>query len=290
MYAGRYAELNPERPAFVMSNSGTTVSYREYDNRTNQLAHLLRDHGLRRLDHYSIFMENNDRYLECCGAGERAGLYYTCINSYLKDEELAYILNNSESRILITSADKLEVAREALVHCPNIEKCLVAGADGDGGQVVNYEQALSAYSTEPIADEYLGTPMLYSSGTTGRPKGILRPLEVVSPGEAMPLYHFLSDIWQYREDMVYLSPAPLYHSAPQAAVGLTIRAGGTAIIMERFDPERYLELVSQYQVSHSQLVPTMFSRMLKLPKRSEPQQICLHSKLPFMRRHRARLK
>ena len=266
MYAGRYAELNPERPAFVMSNSGTTVSYREYDNRTNQLAHLLRDHGLRRLDHYSIFMENNDRYLECCGAGERAGLYYTCINSYLKDEELAYILNNSESRILITSADKLEVAREALVHCPNIEKCLVAGADGDGGQVVNYEQALSAYSTEPIADEYLGTPMLYSSGTTGRPKGILRPLEVVSPGEAMPLYHFLSDIWQYREDMVYLSPAPLYHSAPQAAVGLTIRAGGTAIIMERFDPERYLELVSQYQVSHSQLVPTMFSRMLKLPE------------------------
>ena len=147
MYAGRYAELNPERPAFVMSNSGTTVSYREYDNRTNQLAHLLRDHGLGRLDHYSIFMENNDRYLECCGAGERAGLYYTCINSYLKDEELAYILNNSESRILITSADKLEVAREALVHCPNIEKCLVAGADGDGGQVVNYEQALSAYST-----------------------------------------------------------------------------------------------------------------------------------------------
>ncbi len=266
MYAGRYAELNPERPAFVMSNSGTTVSYREYDNRTNQLAHLLRDLGLQRLDHYSIFMENNDRYLECCGAGERAGLYYTCINSYLKDEELAYILNNSESRILITSADKLEVAREALVHCPNIEKCLVVGADGDGEQVVNYEQALSAYPTEPIADEYLGTPMLYSSGTTGRPKGILRPLEVVSPGEAMPLYHFLSNIWQYREDMVYLSPAPLYHSAPQAAVGLTIRAGGTAIIMERFDPERYLELVSQYQVTHSQLVPTMFSRMLKLPE------------------------
>ncbi|MDH3738900.1 MAG: AMP-binding protein, partial [Alphaproteobacteria bacterium] len=112
----------------------------------------------------------------------------------------------------------------------------------------------------------LGTSMLYSSGTTGRPKGIIRPLPEAEPADALPLYDFLMDVWNYREGMTYLSPAPLYHSAPQASVGLTIRTGGTAIIMERFDPEQYLDLVARYKVTHSQLVPTMFSRMLKLPE------------------------
>ena len=107
--------------------------------------------------------------------------------------------------------------------------------------------------------------MLYSSGTTGRPKGILRPLPENPPSEPLPLFHFLHKLWRYREDMIYLSPAPLYHSAPQAAVALTIRNGGTVVIMEHFDPEQYLALIEKYKVTHSQLVPTMFSRMLKLP-------------------------
>ncbi len=108
--------------------------------------------------------------------------------------------------------------------------------------------------------------MLYSSGTTGRPKGILRPLPEQPPTQQLPIFDFLQKLWQYREGMIYLSPAPLYHSAPQAAVNLTIRNGGTVIIMESFDPERYLELVEKWGVTHSQLVPTMFSRMLKLPE------------------------
>ena len=266
MYGGDYAKMHPDRPAFVMAASGEAVSYQEYEARCNRLAHLLRDHGLNRLDHYSIFMENNDRYLECCGAGERSGLYYTCINSYLKDEELAYILNNSESRILITSAEKLPVALEALKASPGIVKCLVVNGEGNADNIVNFEQAVASYPDTPIEDECLGASMLYSSGTTGRPKGILRPLELRSPAEPMPLHSFLLDLWHYREDMIYLSPAPLYHSAPQAATGLTIRMGGTVIIMEKFDPEAYLDLVERYGVTHSQLVPTMFSRMLKLPE------------------------
>ena len=272
MYPGKYVELNPDRPAFIMASTGESVSYREYEDRTNQLAHLLRAQGLKRLDHYSIFMENNNRYLECCGAGERSGLYYTCINHYLKSDELAYILTNSESQVLIVSRDKLAVAQEAIAESPAISLCLVVGGgtlpeSAEGRcEYRDFEAAVADYPTAPIDDEALGTSMLYSSGTTGRPKGILRPLPEQAASENLPMFGFLSQLWLYREDMVYLSPAPLYHSAPQAATGLTIRIGGTVVIMERFDPEDYLTYVSQYQVSHSQLVPTMFNRMLKLPE------------------------
>ena len=130
----------------------------------------------------------------------------------------------------------------------------------------DYATACQSFPVTPIANERLGTAMLYSSGTTGRPKGIIRPLPEQPPAEALPIFDFLGQLWHYREDMVYLSPAPLYHSAPQAAVNLTIRQGGTVIIMERFDPEAYLSLIEQYTATHSQLVPTMFSRMLKLPE------------------------
>jgi long-chain acyl-CoA synthetase len=203
--------------------------------------------------------------VEACGAGERAGLYYTCVNSYLMVDELAYILNNSESKALITSRAKREVALQAVKQCPNIRLCLIVDGTGEDGAFIDYVDAVSRYPCTPIAEEWLGTPMLYSSGTTGRPKGILRPLPENPPEEPLPLFHFLAKLWQYREGMIYLSPAPLYHSAPQAAVGITIRSGGTAVIMECFDPEQYLALVEKYKVTHRQLVPTMFSRLLKLP-------------------------
>ena len=274
MYAGKYTQLNPDRPVFIMASTGEAVSYAQFEVRTNQLAHRLRAQGLQRLDHYAVFMENNNRYLEACGAGERAGLYYTCINSFLTSEELAYILNNSESKLLITSRGKLEVALQALVHSPKVSLCLVVDGAGAPGMstrvgdctVLDFAHAVADLPHTPIADESLGTPMLYSSGTTGRPKGIVRPLPENPPAEPLALFNFLNKLWRYREDMTYLSPAPLYHSAPQAAVALTVRNGGTVIIMEHFDPERYLALVEQYKVSHTQLVPTMFSRMLKLPE------------------------
>jgi long-chain acyl-CoA synthetase len=249
-----------------MASTGETVTYAELDARTNRLAHLLRAHGLQRLDHYAIFMENNNRYLEACGAGERAGLYYTCVNSFLTPDELAYIVNNSESKALITSRAKRDVALQAIAQCPKVKLCLIVDGTGDDGPFVDYAQAVSKYPATPIADEWLGTPMLYSSGTTGRPKGILRPLPENPPSEPLPLFHFLNKLWRYRDGMTYLSPAPLYHSAPQAAVSLTIRNGGTAVIMEHFDPEQYLALIEKHRITHSQLVPTMFSRMLKLPE------------------------
>lgn len=270
MYAPHIAATDPNRPCFIMASSGTTVTYAEFEARSNRLAHLMRAEGVGRLDHYSVFMENHEYYLEANGAGERAGIYYTCINSYLTPDEVAYLLTNSRSKVLITSAAKFEVAREATEQVPAVHKCLVVGGAALGlgaeGRFVDYDLAVAAYPTTPIADESLGSAMLYSSGTTGQPKGILRPLPEQPPSQALPMFDFLTQLWRYRDAMIYLSPAPLYHSAPHAAVNLTIRNGGTAIIMERFDPEHYLQLVERHKVTHSQLVPTMFSRMLKLPE------------------------
>src|SRR6266568_655884 len=286
MYPGQHARLRPLQPAFIMAATGEAVSYRELDARSNRLAQLFRKHGLKRLDHYSIFMENNSRYLEACGAGERSGLYYTCINSFLTAGELAYLLVNSQSKILIASVAKLDIAREAINACPNVKLCIVADGPGESDRIVGLADVTANLPKTPIADEWLGTSMLYSSGTTGRPKGILRPLPEEPPKHNLALFDFLTKLWHYREGMVYLSPAPLYHSAPQAAVNLTIRMGGTAIIMENFDPERYLQLVPQWGITHSQLVPTMFSRMLKLPEEVRSRydlsslEIAIHAAAP----------
>ena len=209
-------------------------------------------------------------------------------------EELAYILNNSESRVLITSAARLYVARMALQSYPRIKACLVVDCDTTeltqhavaDTRIVSYLAVVAGLPCTLIEDEYRGAPMLYSSGTTGRPKGILRELPEVPPAQELPLMGFLNGLWRYRTDMIYLSPAPLYHSAPQAAVSLAVNIGGTVIIMERFDPERYLQLVERYQVTHSQLVPTMFSRMLKLPQATRERydwsslEIAIHSAAP----------
>src|SRR6185503_930821 len=227
MYPGKHANQHPDRPAVVMAGSGETITYAALEARSNRLAHLLQRRGLKPLDHYSIYMENHPRYVECCAAGERAGHYYTCVNSFLTAEELAYILNNSQSKVVITSQAKREVALAALPLCPKIELCLVVDGPGGGDKVLNLEAATAGLPSTPIADEFLGTPMLYSSGTTGRPKGILRPLPPEPPAHHLPIFDFLLKLWQYRDEMIYLSPAPLYHSAPQAAVGLTIRSGGT---------------------------------------------------------------
>jgi long-chain acyl-CoA synthetase len=290
MYTGKHVKLRPLQPAFIMAQSGEAVTYQELEARANKLAHLFRALGLKRLDHYAVFMENNVRYLEACSGGERAGLYFTCVNSFLTASELAYIVNNSESQVLLTSRAKLDVAREALKDCPRVRLCVVMDAPGtwpnESERIVGLHAAAGHLPETPITDEFAGTAMLYSSGTTGRPKGILRPLPEQPPEQNLPLFDFLHKLWHYREGMIYLSPAPLYHSAPQAAVNLVIRSGGTAIIMETFDPERYLALVEIYKVTHTQLVPTMFSRMLKLPEEARRRhdlsslEIAIHAAAP----------
>ena len=187
------------------------------------------------------------------------------VNSFLTANELAFIINNSLSKVLITSEAKREVAIAALRDCPKVELCLVADGAGEGSRVRSLSEATAEFPATPIGDELLGTAMLYSSGTTGRPKGVLRPLPDQPPDEPLSALAARLNVWRFREGQIYLSPAPLYHSAPLAGVGGTLRRGGTVVVMERFAEERFLEFVERYRVTHTQLVPTMFSRMLKLP-------------------------
>jgi long-chain acyl-CoA synthetase len=265
MYPGQHAQARADQPAVVMAGSGEAITYGELEARSNRLAHCLRAAGLRRLDHYAIFMENHPQFVECCSAGERSGLYYTCVNSFLTASELAYIVSNSQSKALITSQAKRDIALAALADCPSVELCLVVDGPGQGERVRNLGEATADCPATPLPDERLGAAMLYSSGTTGRPKGVLRPLPDQPPAEPLSALAARLNVWRFREGQIYLSPAPLYHSAPLAGVGGTIRRGGTVVVMERFDAERFLALVAQYRVTHAQLVPTMFSRMLKLP-------------------------
>ena len=266
MYAAEHAQKNPDQPAFIMATSGAVTTYAEYEANANRLAHLFRDQGLRKLDHVAFLMENNIRMLEAEGAAERTGLYYTCINSYLSAEEVAYIVNDCEARVFITSAAKRDVAVQLPGLCPKVERWLIVDTDAAPEGYERYEDAVAGYPTEPVADEQLGAAMLYSSGTTGQPKGILRPLPDAHPADPLPVMAFVKQMYRFRDGQMYLSPAPLYHSAPQASVSITMRLGGTTVVMERFDPAQFLELIPRYGITHSQMVPTMFSRLLKLPQ------------------------
>ncbi len=264
MYPGRWAKEFPNKPALINAATGATVSYRELDDRSNQLAQLMWDSGLRRGDHVAILMENHACYFDVVWAALRSGLYLTTINRYLTTEEAAYILDNCDAKVLVTSHHMSEVAA-GLPDAPS--QCVTwLMVDGAIAGYQDYEQAIGAYPAQPLQNEPSGGFMLYSSGTTGRPKGILRPLPETQIGDdAGPVGALQKQLWGFDTNAVYLSPAPLYHSAPLGFTTATQALGGTVVMMPRFDPVLALQAIEKHRVTHSQWVPTMFSRMLKLP-------------------------
>lgn len=263
MHPGIQAEKTPEKPAYIMANTGEAVTFRELNDKSNQGAQLFRSLGLQTGDHIALCMENNTQFLQICWAAQRAGLYYTCISSRLTPPEIAYIVDNCDARVFIGSAALSDTAEDFTEVCPTLIKQYVVGhtASNDGC----WESAIAAQSTAPIADEMEGSLMLYSSGTTGRPKGIKRPLSMKPFGEERGLAA-VAKMYQMDEHSIYLSPAPLYHGAPIGFSMTVLRMGGTVVVMEHFDAQQALELIERYTVTHSQWVPTMFVRMLKLPK------------------------
>ena len=274
-YPGIWAEKDPHKPAIIMAGVGSnawpagfTVTYGELDARSNRLAHYFRSIGLRVGGHVAIFAENHPRYLEACWAAERSGLYFTAINSHLTADEVAYIVDDCDARVLVTSADKATVARAAVADCPKVMQVLVFDEGLDrariGDRLVSYEDTIAPFPTAPVAGETCGASMLYSSGTTGRPKGIMRPLSGAVLADKTATETTLEHFYAYDASSIYLSPAPLYHAAPLGFNMTVLRLGGTTVVMERFDPFAFLRLVADHRVTHTQVVPTMFVRLLKL--------------------------
>lgn len=249
-----------------MAGSGNSITFREYDEGCNRMAHLLRAQGLQWGNHIAVLMENNPRMLEVEGAAERIGIYFTLVNTHLSSDEAAFIVDDCQARVLISSVAKRDLAMTVASKCPRLERLLMVGLDRREDLWEPYEDVVAAFPTTPVRDEVLGAPMLYSSGTTGRPKGILHPLPDRAPSAGMPIVEFSRWVYRFREGMTYLNPAPLYHSAPQGAVAGALRVGATVVVMERFEPEWWCQLVEEHRVTHCQMVPTMFNRLLDLPK------------------------
>lgn len=261
MHLTQLAAERPDKPAYIMASTGQTFSYRDLEQGSNQLAHLFRSLGLNRGDHIAILLENHPLFLQICVAAQRSGLYFTAISYRLQREEVAYIVNDCGAKIFITSRDRQSVVEALLADLPDLGQAYML--DGVSPGFESLESALAEQPNTPIADESIGTSMLYSSGTTGRPKGVFRPLPEGEWGAEDPAALFRA-LYGATDDSIYLSPAPLYHAAPLAFSMGFLLGGMTVIVMEHFDAEAALNTIQTYRATHSQWVPTMFIRMLKL--------------------------
>ena len=262
MYPGHWATVKPHADAVIDATTGAKLSWQELDQRSNQVAQLLYARGLRPGDHISLLMQNDLAFFEIAWAAYRSGLYITCINRYLTADEAAYIINDSNSKALFT-ADALAIAGELPNLTNQCSQRFITGATTAGYE--SYEAVLEGQPDTPLAEQPAGDAMLYSSGTTGQPKGIKRPLSGEHISGGFPGLE-VNNPYGINAETIYLSPAPLYHAAPFGYCMRTLALGGQIVMMQRFDPELSLKYIEHYRVTHSQWVPTMFVRMLKLPQ------------------------
>lgn len=255
-----HALSTPTRPALVLAESGRWVSYEELEARSNKVANFFRAQGLQRGDAVAIFLENHPRYLEIVWGAQRAGLVFVAVSSRLSASELGYILKDSNAKLIVSSSFAVSLLAGVPIDIPRWLFDVYTGLWGD------LDAALEWQSSGVIPDEAPGIDMPYSSGTTGMPKGIRRPLPDVQPlGAPDTLIKLAKGLFGFGPETVYLSPAPLYHAAP-LRWSMTVQAlGGTVVLMEKFDPAKALAAIERYRVTHSQWVPTHFVRLLKLP-------------------------
>jgi long-chain acyl-CoA synthetase len=264
MTPGWFAERTPDVPAIIMGSNGETVTYAQLEERSVRVARALRSLGLRVGDHIAILMENNRPYLEVAWAAQRSGLFYTAINTHLRAGEVQYILDDCGAVALVASESMVEVV--AGLNLTRVD--IRVSAVGDLPGYARYDELLESATSDPLRDECEGREMLYSSGTTGRPKGVRKQLPGTPLGDPTSAPVQIAQGLYARggaTDVVYLSPAPLYHGAPLVSSMSIHRLGGTVVVMERFDPSQCLQLIERHGVTQGQFVPTMFVRMLRLP-------------------------
>ncbi|GAB3275424.1 AMP-binding protein [Parahaliea aestuarii] len=255
MHPRHHAQQQPDKPAFIMAASGHVVTYAELEDQANRIAQLYRTLGLKNGDHIAVMLANEALYLPVVWAAQRSGLVFTCISTHLNDDDAQYILNDCKASALVTSSTYAKRLGDTSATI------LLVDADDQGSSDLRY--LMDQHPAEPIADEQAGVDMLYSSGTTGRPKGVAVQLDGAGIEEMLPVMKGLAQLYGIDGDTVYLSTAPLYHAAPLRFNMLVMSMGGTCVIMDRFDGETALSLIEQHRITHSQWVPIMFSRMLK---------------------------
>jgi long-chain acyl-CoA synthetase len=283
MHPSHHAVTHPDKIAFRIEPDGERVTYAQLDARSNQGAHLFRSLGLIRGDAVSVLMTNHPRYFEVTWAADRSGLYYTCISSRLTVGEAAYIIEDSGSQVLIASSDLAPLARAIAKALPELIVLIV------GDQVPpfeSYEVARAKFPITPIPDESRGGSMLYSSGTTGRPKGVKTALPDGPIDGEDGLTTLAVSQFGFGRDMVHITPAPLYHSMPLRYSMVVQKLGGTVVVMDKFDAATLLDLIQSQKVTHAACVPTHFVRMLKLPEAQRTGRdlsalkLCYHAAAP----------
>jgi acyl-CoA synthetase (AMP-forming)/AMP-acid ligase II len=259
-----HAKTKPDTPAVIVGGTGEAVTWKEFSRRVNRIAQYFRGIGLWEKDHIALLLENNENYLEIMTAAFDAGLIVTNISTHLKREETEYVINNCEARLLVTSEKYTDLAGQILRKTPNLTHRLMLGKPTEGYD--SYEEAIAPYDGIPIDYNMAGTFMLYSSGTTGQPKGIQWDVGDIPVGTMDPAMETGCALFQLDGQAIYLSTQPLYHSAPAAFAVAVLQVGATVVLMEKFDAEQALQLIESHRITHSQWVPTMFIRMLKLPE------------------------
>ena len=286
MHPGAHAETTPDKPAVIMAGSGEVVTYKQLDDRSNQLAQLFYERGLRPGDAIAVYMENNSHYHEVLWAAQRSGLYYTAISYRLTAPEVEYIVNDCGAKAFVTSHSQRDVAAELVAGdmMPNVHTRLMLDGTIDGYE--SYEDVVDAQPAEPIAEQTEGSDMLYSSGTTGRPKGVKVPLPDSPLGTPDGVTVLCQALYGVTADRSTSRPRRSTTPRRCASPWPQQRLGGTVVVMEHFDPMEYLRLIEKHKVTHTQVVPTMFVRMLKLPEeeREKPDvsslQVVIHAAAP----------
>ena len=277
LHPRRFAAQTPDHAAVIMGRTGEVITYRALDEEANRLAHLLRSRGLKAGDHLAIVSETTSQSLAVLWAAPPAAVIYTPINYHLTVGELQAVLDDCGAAAVVASGRTTPVVAE--LDLARVPVRLTTGTEGIAG-FEPIAEAAAGLPTAPIADEGEGREMVYSGGTTGRPKGIRKPTAQTAIGDpANPAVQTALGMANYGVDhtSVYLSPAPLYHSAPLVFCMCVHRVGGTVVLMERFDPADCLRFIGEYRVTHAQFVPTMFSRMLKLdPEERERYDLSSH--------------
>ena len=256
--------VDPEKIAFQMCESGEQVTFAQLEDRANQVAHLISDLGILPGQHVAVLMNNCRELLELCFGLDRCGVYYTLISTRLTPQEIDYIVRDCEARLFVYSPNVEAVEQGLFTLLPSTLKCMGLGASDGQRAHGNWVFECAQKPTSPIAHALQGSDMLYSSGTTGRPKGVLWPLPKTAAGQQTMLVKLLAPLFGYDADSHYLSTAPLYHAAPLRHSMTVIKMGGTVTVMERFDALLALQTIERCRITHSQWVPTMFVRMLKL--------------------------